>query len=499
MRLAAILLLLAGALPAQVRNAAVAAAGGSATAPVAPGSLAFVTDYSTLYQEPTIAGAVVSIRPVGSSTPIPAQVENATSSGITFLVPADTPLGNAQLIYHQAGELTQWAAITIAASDFALYTTPAPGVNVSASGPATSNGLSTPVQPGQAIEIFGTGIGALPQSSPQVTLGGVMQTVLYAGIAPDEPGLIQINFQIASGTPDGCYVPMTVSWGSSTATSYLSKTSSGMPCQHPFQLSTSALQTLDAGGTVETGMISMTTALEAASAQQASRQESASATFNSLTAAEIASYFTEPPAQGCSVGSNAPAGLVVSIIGPPFSGSVTLQHASTTLTLTAASGFEYSLTLPPTADAPLNNLPAPEIAGGAWTWNSSGASGAPSGSFNFNLAAPVQLNSGAPIIIPTEQYQTITWNGAGFDSGAMLQMTLTGLGSGAVSCVAPAQAGALTIPANLLAQFTPGGSGVLTVSVTETGASIPHAFLQSSGTLMLVNWSSGDTRPVDFQ
>lgn len=497
MRWAGILFVVAGALPAQVENAAVAATGSYTTTAIAPGSLAFVADYST--PDATIAGAVVSIRPVGSSTPLPAPVENATSTGITFLVPADAPLGNAQLIYHQAGELTQWTSITIVPSDFALYRTPVPAVNVSAAGAATSNGLSTPAQPGQAIEIFGTGIGALPQSSPQVTLGGVTQAVLYAGNAPGEPGLIQINFQIAAGTPDGCYVPLVVSWGASSATSYLSKTSNGMACQHPFQLSTSALQTLDAGGSVETGMISMTTALDAASAQKASRQESASAIFNSLTAAEIAGYFTKPMAQGCSAGAGVSAVWVASILGSPFSGSVTLQHASTTLTLTASESLDFSLSIPPTADAPLNNLPAPQIAGGAWTWNSSGASGAPSGSFNFNLAAPVQLNGGAPIVIPTEQHQTITWNGGGFDSGAMLQLTLSDLSSDVVSCVAPAQAGTLTIPANLLAQFTPGASGVLSVSVTETGESIPHAFLQSSGTLMLVNWSSSDTRPVDFQ
>ena len=48
------------------------------------------------------------------------------------------------------------------------------------------------------------------------------------------PGINQINFQIAPGTPDGCYLPLLVTWGAGAATSYLGKTSDGSPCQHPF-------------------------------------------------------------------------------------------------------------------------------------------------------------------------------------------------------------------------------------------------------------------------
>jgi hypothetical protein len=67
--------------------------------------------------------------------------------------------------------------------------------------------------------------------------------------------------------------------------------------------------------------------------------------------------------------------------------------------------------------------------------------------------------------------------------------------------LASAQGGALTIPANLLAQFTPGGVGVLSAAVDESGAWMPHANFQVSGSplLMLVSAGSTDTRPVDFQ
>ena len=116
--------LLAAALSfAQVQNAADASAG-PGSSPIAPGSLAFVSDY---YSSTRGAGASVAIRPVGSSSPIPAQVVNATVGGITFLVPLDVPFGNAQVIYKQSGQLTQWAPALIAPDHFALYRSGTPG------------------------------------------------------------------------------------------------------------------------------------------------------------------------------------------------------------------------------------------------------------------------------------------------------------------------------------------------------------------------------------
>jgi hypothetical protein len=104
----------------------------------------------------------------------------------------------------------------------------------------------------------------------------------------------------------------------------------------------------------------------------------------------------------------------------------------------------------------------------------------------------------------SSQDQTITWNGSAYDSNAILQLSVSqNLGiSPAVVCFAPAQSGALTIPANLLAQFSPGGVGTLSVSVTESGAGIPVAnftLADGSALLMLVSRGSTDTRPVDFK
>jgi uncharacterized protein (TIGR03437 family) len=501
-RLLAIGLLAAALSSAQVQNAADADVG-PGSSPIAPGSLAFVTDYWS--GTPSIGGSSVSLRLVGSSTIIPAQVENATSDGITFLVPPDAPIGNVQVIYKQAGQLTQWTSAIIAPVYFALYRDPVRAVNVNSSAPSSPNGLANPAQPGQAVEIFGTGVGAVPQTPPQVIVGGVAQSVLYYGGATGEPGVTQINFQIAPGTPDGCYVPLNVVWGAASASSYISKTSDGMPCHHPFGLSVNALKALDQGMSVQTGMISMTTALTAAAASRASRQEGASVTTLSLTPDQIAGYFATNTLQGCGIASPPRIAFVGGLgFGSQGGSTMTLRDATTILTLASSGGNEYTATIPPSNDASLNALPPPVIGGGQWTWSFSGSSALPAGSFNFNLAAPIQINGSAPVSITSGQDQTITWTGRAYDATAILHLSVSqnpGF-SPAVVCFAPAQSGGLTIPANLLTQFSPGGVGTLSISVTESGSGMPAAnFKLSDGSpsLMLVSRGSIDTRPVDFK
>jgi hypothetical protein len=295
-----------------------------------------------------------------------------------------------------------------------------------------------------------------------------------------------------------------VTWGTSTATSFLSKTSDGLPCHHPFQLSTAAMKALDNGSSLETGTISMTTALNAASSAKASRQESASISFTPMTASTIANYFTGNSTQGCSASLGVGEIFDVLAAGFQFGNTMTLQSAATRLTLTGQDSIDYSTVIPPSADAPLNNLPPPVIGGGNWTWGSSGGPDLPASSFSFNLAPPIQISGGAPVSVQSGQDQTITWNGSSYDSGEILQLSLSdqNFGPPTIVCYAPARTGGLTIPGNMLTQFSPGGVGTLSVSVTESGGSIPHANLNlSDGTplLMLVLRGSTDTRPVDFK
>jgi hypothetical protein len=255
------------------------------------------------------------------------------------------------------------------------------------------------------------------------------------------------------------------------------------------------MKLLDTGTSIQAGEISMTTGIEAASSDRASRQESAQFVPLNLNAANIANYFTGGNAQFCTINSS--SGFAASFVGGGgFDlGAITLKNAASTLTLPWAS--------PPPADSPLNDLPPAVIAAGPWTASTSGGAILPASSFGFVLPPPIQIAGGAPLTLDRSQNQTVTWSGSGYDSNATLQLSLTAQypGSPVLTCLVPAQIGSLTLPSNLLSQFNAGAAGAVSVSVTEGGSGIPYAnFSTSNGPLlMLVIWGSTDGRPVDFQ
>ncbi len=71
----------------------------------------------------------------------------------------------------------------------------------------TINSPAAPARPGGFVSLFVTGLG---EATPMVTLGGVAQTVLFAGDAPGFLGLQQINIEIAAETPAGDAVELLI-------------------------------------------------------------------------------------------------------------------------------------------------------------------------------------------------------------------------------------------------------------------------------------------------
>jgi uncharacterized protein (TIGR03437 family) len=56
---------------------------------------------------------------------------------------------------------------------------------------------------------------------PTVTLGGVNLTINYAGLAPGEVGVYQINASVPKGVPQGLQIPFIVSQGGSSTGLYV--------------------------------------------------------------------------------------------------------------------------------------------------------------------------------------------------------------------------------------------------------------------------------------
>jgi uncharacterized protein (TIGR03437 family) len=462
--------------------------------------------------------AMLWIRSVGSSTATPLTVTNAATGAITFVVPSSIPLGGAELLYQIDDQPTQWTNVNVVQSSFEFFRIssggPAIAQTAAAEGAFSNVGLATPAQPGQTVLLTGSGLGY--GSTVGATIGGVSAPVVYAGAYPAQVGKDEVLLQIPSGIPDGCYVPVTFTYNQTTVSTTISKTSDGSPCKHPWQLSVSDMKTLDNGGTLTDGAINLSTQLSAVTSTVASRNESANMNLGQITAGGIAAYFTPTPATsdpGCTALTPS-VGLSPAFLNGSFSvllplptlpdigASVTLQSPTTAITLTGVidTGL-YSQALPPPTDGPLSNPPPPVIAGGIWTWQSSGGRDLPASSFGFTLPAPIQLNGGAPISLRLGLDQTITWNGTAFDAGATVSVIINGTAA-LVTCTVPASKGMVTIPASLLSGYTANTRGTLTANLNESGFFLPHAQFQlknGSTLLMFVSFFSNDSRPVDFQ
>jgi uncharacterized protein (TIGR03437 family) len=449
--------------------------------------------------------ATLSIRPVGSNTPIPVTVTNAVAGAITFVVPAGMPLGGAELLYQIAGQPTQWTTVNVVQSSFAFFST---AQTIASNGTLSNVGLTTPAQPGQTLVLTGSGLGY--GSTVSATIGGVAAPVIYAGPGATQAGHDEILLQIPPAVPDGCYIPVALTYNQTTVTTTITKTSNGSPCSHPWQLSVNDMKTLDNGGSLTDGVVSLSTQLSVVTSNAGSRTESVSMSLSQINATGIASYFSPVPSGSGCTAPVFPGGVALlngnfSASFPPvpdIGPSVTLQTPTTAITLTSVVDTSfYSASLPPPTDGPLSNLPTPVVAGGKWTFQSSGGADLPASSFGFTLPAPIQLNGDAPISVSRNQDQTITWNGAAFDAGATVNIVLSA-SPAIVSCTAPASAGTVTIPASLLSAYSGNTIGTLTINLNESGFFLPHAQFQvkdGSTLLMLVSFSSGDSRPVFFQ
>jgi len=95
---------------------------------------------------------------------------------------------------------------------------------------------SNPIHPGDQIVIYATGLGRtepaaeagvpapsdpLPKAiiEPEVTLGGVPLAVLYAGLAPGQIGVYQINVAVpAWGVPEGMEIPLSITQAGGSTT-----------------------------------------------------------------------------------------------------------------------------------------------------------------------------------------------------------------------------------------------------------------------------------------
>ena len=188
-----------------------------------------------------------------SQIPVPTALANSciTVNGqpipLIFVSPTQV---NAQMPFQAVGAETVVVHTPAGTSgNFNLIVQPnSPAVFLSGvAGPQTNlptiirlaNGLlatdSNPVHPGDSLVIYLTGLGQTnpagttgfpapgnPLSnaltSTAVTLGGMNLPLTYAGLAPGEVGVNQINLNVPGGVPTGIALPLTITQGTGNVT-----------------------------------------------------------------------------------------------------------------------------------------------------------------------------------------------------------------------------------------------------------------------------------------
>lgn len=514
------------ALPAVAQSLAV----GSATLPwwagsysVAPGSMIVAIPKGPSGPFPglpvkDLSAIRLEMQPRGTTQRFATTVVTADTEMIWAVVPANAPLGWMD-VFLTVNTSQVTGKVFIAISSFGLFSAisdgsgPAVAQNIVEGAGPVVNQLTHPALPGQYVTLWGTGLGDFTTSDVSIEFYGSVLQPTFAGHAPGQPGLDQINFRIPAGAPAGCYVPVTVTVAGSDVSNQVTlatAASPGTPCTHPFGLSAEQLKTLDQGGTVVLGLLQTGNSAYISSSTPLvfERQEYVGLTF---LVANSQRAFTGPlpllsASPTCSLfgllsfvsrSAPIPGALVYSDAGPSISLSGPGQR---NLTIPSYAPGAYSNFIKPVPNAPsLAALPPPVTAGGAWTLSAPGGDGVIAFQQPFTLPAPLNwTNRDLLATIDGNADLAITWDIPADVAAELVTVQLTtslpdatplpaGLSSG-VSCTIAAQAGKLVITRDWLQKIVstlPGFSSQIEVSSNASGPAQLSVPLKAGGTAPL--------------
>jgi len=175
-----------------------------------------------------------SIRVVSAGgPPIDAFILATELHFVRALLPSNTPLGPADLVVSYNAQVGGTTHIQVVKSQFGIYTEDYAAFpfgearrtvqNVGAAGDVTVNSYLNPARPGQAVVLWGTGLGTAPGDEAaglpaadlqipalQVVLGGnTIGRILYAGRSGCCAGIDVVIFETPAGI-EGCNVPVWV-------------------------------------------------------------------------------------------------------------------------------------------------------------------------------------------------------------------------------------------------------------------------------------------------
>ena len=463
---------------------------------LAPGSMVSVNIVTNPFTRPDLSTLKIEIRPEGSAAVYTAQPVATTANTILAVLPSDLPLGVANVSVSVGGSVVDGVVKTIqvipaAPGIFSAITPVAPGIlsgggsgigpalaqHIDATGTPLLNQLTSPALPGQYITLWGTGLGGLTTPDVTVEIAGTLVKPSYAGHAPGQPGIDQINFLLPESTPDGCYVPLTVRAGGMVSNEVtIAKAASAGSCPHPLGLTAAEEATLDQGGSIVVDSSSIDS-----SVSQSITAASASASFTrgeglmSQTisrGAQSMFLLTQPQEPdsrylGCRLlnGGGVYGFIAVSPYDSGPSLTVTGPAGQQKQADAVLSGIYQLVFNDNTVTAPTpEQLPAPFFTAGPWQIAFPGGADIRPFLETITLPPPVAwTNRDALQRIVRKQDTAITWSPDGYSDSDVMTATLSiagafipmpaGATALAMSCRAPARDGRLVLPAELMSQL----------------------------------------------
>jgi len=217
----------------------------------------------------SLAGTSVQVAVEGSA--VDAIMIYTSARQVAAVLPSKTPVGDGTLTVTYGGVPSNPSPIKVVPSAFGIYT-----VSQTGRGPGAItdpdyrvNGMHFSANPGETLNIWGTGLGPvngderagpLPgglRSDVQVLVGTKLATLKYAGRSGCCTGLDQIAFDVPSGV-EGCFVPLAVRAGGVVSNfASVSIASRGRECAMPAGIPVAALETVAAGGILRVGGIGL--------------------------------------------------------------------------------------------------------------------------------------------------------------------------------------------------------------------------------------------------
>lgn len=194
----------------------------------------------------------VSITVTQGQTSVAALPIAIASNGglVNAIMPSNAPLGPVSVQITFNSTKSNPVPATVVNSSFGIYAANAggfgPGIvqNFVSATSTPINTLTSPAQPGQAVIVWGTGLGPITAAdnvSPptgnlptpvKAFIGGVPAQVSYSGRAPLFAGSDVIVLTIPSNAPLGCWVPLYVSTENAVTSNVVTMaiTADGSPC-----------------------------------------------------------------------------------------------------------------------------------------------------------------------------------------------------------------------------------------------------------------------------